>query len=90
MKKANKVLLVATLLSLSALVGCGGGKDPSSVATSGTTSDTTSGTTSSSSSSEVDVKKPFTPENYASGPKSYAAESYEERTKILGLLESLQ
>lgn len=88
MKKANKVLLVATLLSLSALVGCGGGKDPSSVATSGTTSDTTSGTTSSSSSSEVDVKKPFTPENYASGPKSYAAESYEERTKILGLLES--
>ncbi len=83
MKKANKVLLVATLLSLSALVGCGGKKDPTSTPSSAGTSAATS-----SSSGQTGDKKPFTPENYAKGPKSYAAESYEERTKILGLLES--
>lgn len=79
MKKANKVLLVATLLSLSALVGCGGRKDPTSTPSSVGTSDATS-----SSSAPVE----YNPENYASGAKSYVAASYEERTKILGLLET--
>lgn len=94
MKNTKKIFLVAALLSLTALAGCSSKKDSSSssvpggdVGSSGVTDSSGQGSSSSSSSVTGD-KKPFDVENYANGAKSYVASSYEERTEILGLLES--
>ena len=52
-----------------------------------TTPTPTKPTTTQAPTTSVDVKNPFTPENYAHGARSYVAYSYEERTEILGILE---
>ena len=74
---------------------CSTGKKPASNdTTSNATSDATSApdstvssaTTSAPATSSED--RTFDPKNYANGAKSYVASSFEERTKILGLLES--
>ena len=52
-----------------------------------TTPTPTKPTTTQAPTTNVDVKNPFTPENYAHGARSYVAYSYEERTEILGILE---
>lgn len=83
MKNTKKIFLVAALLSLTALAGCTSKKTNSS--NGGVSSNVGSG--SSSSVTDTD-KNPFEVANYANGAKSYVAASYEERTEILGLLES--
>ena len=52
-----------------------------------TTAPTSTPTSTATSTTPVDVKNPFTSEYYANGAKSYVSASYEERTKILGILE---
>lgn len=97
MKKWKRLSVLAVTLPVLLLAGCNPVTTTSSGTTSagGTTSDvTTSSDTSSvvsSSSSSVsssEEQKPFVKANYANGAKSYVAANYDERTKILGLLES--
>ena len=96
MKKTKKLLCVsAMIISGLSFAACSTGKKPASNdTTSNATSDATSApdstvssaTTSAPATSSED--RTFDPKNYANGAKSYVASSFEERTKILGLLES--
>ena len=99
MKKLKRLSILAVSLPALLLAGCNlitptssasGVTSSSEGTTSSVTPDTSSAAPSSESSSvssSEEVQKPFAPANYASGAKSYVAASYEERTKILGLLE---
>ena len=89
MKKWKRLSVLAVTLPVLLLAGC----NPVTTTSSGTTSagGTTSNATTSSDTSSVsssEEKKPFVKANYANGAKSYVAANYDERTKILGLLES--
>lgn len=75
--KKNYFLLIS-VLSVAALASCNGTPSSSSVGSSGTSSVTSSETLSS------EATKPTT----ATGAYSYLGKTYEERTDILGLLES--
>ena len=92
MKKTKTLLCVsAMIISGLSFAACSVGKkdSSSSLATSNTSapdSTVSSATTSAPATSSED--RTFDPKNYANGAKSYVASSYEERTKILGLLES--